>query len=85
MSTSQTKHASYILYTIVMEMKYHVPTKSYIYHTYIIFGDDRNYQSKQITKKHFTSECPLQKTKYHKTNIDPNKFRSQIKLKNLPM
>ena len=44
--------------------------------------DDINYTSKQITKKHFTSEWPLQKTKYHKTCIEPNKFRSQIKLMN---
>ena len=65
-------------------MKYHVPTKLYIYHAQLdpFLDDDSNYTSKQIAKKHFTSECPLQKTKYRKTNTEPNKFRSQIKLTN---
>ena len=67
-----------------MEMKYHVPTKSYIYHTQLdpFLDDDSNYTSKQITKKHVTSEWPLQKI-YYKTSIEPNKFRSQIKITNL--
>ena len=33
--------------------------------------DDRNYTSKQITKKHFTSELPLQKAKYRKLSMNP--------------
>ena len=37
------------------KMKYHVPTKSYIYHTLLdtFQDDDSNYTSKQIAKKIF--------------------------------
>ena len=68
----------------MMEMKYCIPTKSYIYHKLIdpFLDDDINYTSKQIIKNDFTLECPLQKTKYHKTSTEPNKFRSQINLMN---
>jgi len=78
MYTSQVKHARvYILYIIMMEMKYRVPTKSCIHHTYLVplLHDDSNYTSKQITEKHFTSKLHLQKTKYCKTNNKPIKFR----------
>ena len=68
MSTSELENSLYILYKIIMEIKYRVPTKSYIYHKLIdpFMDEDINYTSKQITKKHFTFEGPLQKTKYHK-------------------
>ena len=85
MSTSHAKNSMYILCTIMMEMEYHVPTKSYIYNTKLdpFTDNDRNYTSKPITKKHFTFEWPLQKTKYRNSSIEPNKFGPQIKLMNL--
>ena len=63
MSTSRVKRAFYILYTIMKEMKYHIPSKSYLYHTrlYPFMDDDSNYASKQIAKNILLMNDPYKK------------------------
>ena len=47
----------------MMEIKYHVPSKSYIYHKLInqFLDDHRNYTSKQITKNSLLINDPYKK------------------------